>query len=323
MVTQLDAMLLDAYSEAVTGAVDRVSPSVVNIVVGSGPGAAERGETGGSGSGFVISSDGYILTNSHVVHGAGRMRVVLPDGPVYEARVAGEDPHTDLALVKVDAPGLLPAASLGRSAALRPGQIAIAIGNPYGFQTTVTAGVISAVGRSLRSVSGRLIEDVIQTDAALNPGNSGGPLVSSRGEVIGVNTAAILPAQGICFAVPIDTATFVVERLLRDGRITRAYLGVGGQTVPLHPRLRRFYGFTASSAVLVVSVAPGSPAAGIGLRAGDLLVAFGGEPVSGVDGLHRLLTEQRVGAPAALTIVRGTDKMDLPVVPAPSPHEVS
>jgi S1-C subfamily serine protease len=247
----------------------------------------------------VFSSDGFILTNSHVVHGAARVRVIAPDGAVFDARLVGEDPHTDLALLKVDAPGLLPVAPLGRSAPLRVGQIAIAIGNPYGFQWTVTAGVVSAVGRSLRAVSGRLIEDVIQTDAALNPGNS----------------------QGLAFAVPIDTATFVVERLLRDGRITRAYLGIGGQTVPLLPRLARFYGLTAPTGVLVVSVEPGSPAAGIGIRAGDLVISFDGRPVAGVDDLHRWLTESRVGARTALAIVRGTEKLDLPVVPSASPHE--
>jgi S1-C subfamily serine protease len=306
-----DGALLDAYSQAVTGAVERAGPAVVNVVVGEG-----------GGSGFVFSSDGFILTNSHVVHGAPRVRVIAPDGSVFDARPVGEDPHTDLALLKVDAPGLLPVAPLGRSASLRVGQIAIAIGNPYGFQWTVTAGVVSAVGRSLRSVSGRLIEDVIQTDAALNPGNSGGPLVSSQGEVIGVNTAAILPAQGLAFAVPIDTATFVVERLLRDGRITRAYLGLGGQTVPLHPRLARFYGLTTATGVLVVSVEPGSPAAGTGARPGDLVVSFDGRPVAGVDDLHRSLTESRVGARTSLTIVRGTEKLELPIVPAASPHEV-
>ena len=316
-----DGVLLDAYSHAVVTAVERTSPSVVNIVVGSStPAGSGRGaESGGSGSGFVFSSDGYILTNSHVVRGAQRVRVIAPDSAVFEARVVGDDPHTDLALVKVDAPGLLPVASLGRSANLRAGQMAVAIGNPYGFQCTVTAGVISALGRSLRSVSGRLIENVIQTDAALNPGNSGGPLVSAQGEVIGVNAAAILPAQGICFAIPIDTATFIVERLLRDGRITRAYLGIGGQTVPLHPRLARFYGLTTSSGVLVVAVEAGSPAAGIGLRPGDLVIAFDGRLIAGVDDLHRWLTEGRIGTVTTLTIVRGTEKMELPIVPTTSP----
>src|SRR5271168_3252828 len=247
-----DDSLLDAYSRAVTGAVDRVSPSVVNIEVHQAAGSTRTGEPRerrGGGSGFVFTPDGLILTNSHVVHDATRIDVTLADGRRAPAHTIGDDPATDLAVIRIDASGLQ-AAPLGDSQKLRPGQMAIAIGNPYGFQSTVTAGVVSALGRSLRSYSGRLIEDVIQTDAALNPGNSGGPLVDSRGHVIGVNTAIIHPAQGICFAIPINMAKFVASRLLRDGRIRRSYIGVSAQTVPIHRRIVRFYNLPKETGVV-------------------------------------------------------------------------
>jgi S1-C subfamily serine protease len=252
-----------------------------------------------------------------VVHGATRIEASLADGRRVSAALVGDDPHTDLAVIRLDEPNLSPA-RLGDSQAIRPGQIAIAIGNPYGFQTTVTAGVVSALGRSLRSRSGRLLEDVIQTDAALNPGNSGGPLVNSRGEVIGVNTAIIQAAQGICFAIAINTATLVAARLIRDGRVRRSYVGIAGQTVPLLTRLVRYFGLTSQTAVFVVSVEPGSPAQGAGLREGDLIIAFDEQPVRGIDDLLRLLTEDRVGAPVPVTVIRGTERHQLAVTPAES-----
>ena len=271
-----DAILLDTYSRAVTAAVERVSPSVVNVEVLHTGGRARSGEPRerrGGGSGFVFTPDGLILTNSHVVHDATRIEVTLADGRRAPAHTVGDDPATDLAVIRIDASGLQ-AVPLGDSQQLRPGQMAIAIGNPYGFQSTVTAGVISALGRSLRSYSGRLIEDVIQTDAALNPGNSGGPLVDARGQVIGVNTATILPAQGICFAIGINTAKFVASRLLRDGRIRRSYIGVSAQTVPIHRRVVRFYSLKRETGVVVVGTEDGSPARTAGLREGDVIVAL-------------------------------------------------
>jgi S1-C subfamily serine protease len=316
-----ESALLDAYSRAVTAAVDKVSPSVVNVEVRQGA----RGRNGqpqerrGGGSGFVFTPDGLILTNSHVVHDATHIEVTLADGRRLPAHTIGDDPATDLAVIRIDligndGPSLQPV-QLGDSQQLRPGQMAIAIGNPYGFQSTVTAGVISALGRSLRSYSGRLIEDVIQTDAALNPGNSGGPLVNSRGEVIGVNTATILPAQGLCFAIGINTAKFVASRLLRDGRIRRSYIGVSAQTVPIHRRIVRFYNLPQETGVVVVGVEPNSPARKAGLREGDVIVALDGTSVAGVDDLHRLLTDAQVGASSLLTVIRYTERLTLPIVP--------
>jgi S1-C subfamily serine protease len=317
-----DASLLDAYSTAVTGAVERMSPSVVNIEVHQSSGRTRSGEPRerrGGGSGFVFTPDGLILTNSHVVHDAVRIAVTLADGRRMPATVIGDDPASDLAVIRVnelqfDGPGLT-AAALGDSQRLRAGQIVIAIGAPYGFQSTVTAGVVSALGRSLRSYSGRLIDDVIQTDASLNPGNSGGPLVDSAGCVVGVNTATILPAQGICFAIGINTAKFVASRLLRDGRIRRSYIGVSAQTVPVHRRVVRFYDLPKEMGVVVLGVEENSPAKRAGLRDGDVIVALEGQAVAGVDDLHRLLTDLRVGVSCSLTVLRWTEKLDLKVVP--------
>jgi len=315
-----NSVLLDAYSQAVVGAVEKVTPSVVNIEVHqSVPSrrSAEPVERLGGGSGFIFTPDGLILTNSHVVHGASRIEVTLADTRRYPAHTLGDDPATDLAVIRVDAPNLS-AVTLGDSQQLRVGQVVIAIGNPYGFQSTVTAGVVSALGRSLRSYSGRLIDDVVQTDASLNPGNSGGPLVASDGRVVGVNTATILPAQGLCFAIGINTAKFVASRLLRDGRIRRSYIGVVAQTVPVHRRLVRFYDLAKESGVVVLSVEPGSPAEKAGLREGDVIVALEGQPVAGVDDLHRLLTDARVGVRSTVTVLRGTEKLDRPMIPEES-----
>ena len=317
-----DSSLLDAYSRAVTGAVERISPSVVNIEVHTVVGRSRSGEPQerrGGGSGFVFTPDGLILTNSHVVHDAKRIEVTLIDGRRMPATAIGDDPASDLAVIRVDEPHFdepgLTAAALGDSQQLRVGQVVIAIGAPYGFQSTVTTGVVSALGRSLRSYSGRLIDDVIQTDASLNPGNSGGPLVDSFGRVVGVNTATILPAQGICFAIGINTAKFVASRLLRDGRIRRSYIGVSAQTVPVHRRVVRFYDLPKEMGAIVVDVEENSPARRAGLRDGDVIVALDGHPVAGVDDLHRVLTDVRVGVGCSLTVIRYTEKLELRVVP--------
>jgi S1-C subfamily serine protease len=312
-----DAVLLDAYSNAVVSAAERVSPSVAKIEVTQSAGPARNGEPRerhGGGSGFVFTPDGLVLTNSHVVHNASRIRLSLPDGRQFPAHLIGEDPATDLAVVRIDAPNVT-AAQLGDSQKLRVGQLAIAIGNPYGFQYTVTAGVVSALGRSLRSYSGRMIDDVIQTDASLNPGNSGGPLVSSDGEVIGVNTATIMGAQGLCFAIGINTAKFVASRLLQQGRIRRAYIGVEAQTTPLHRRIVRFYDLPKETGVVVVGVQNGSPAQRAGLQEGDVIIALGGQPIAGVDDLHRLLTDAKVELRSTITIVRRTERLELSIVP--------
>ena len=307
-----DDALLDAYSNAVVRAAEEVGPSVVNIEV-----RKRDGQRQGSGSGFVITPDGFVLTNSHVVHGADRVEVTLQDGRRPDAHVVGDDPDTDLAVVRVFAPQLRPV-RLGESRNIRVGQVAIAIGNPYGFQCTVTAGVVSALGRSFRASTGRLIDDILQTDAALNPGNSGGPLVNSRGEVIGVNTAVILPAQGICFAIGIDTAKYVAGWLIKDGKIRRSYIGVGGQNVPLHRRLVRHYQLPISSGVLVISVSAGGPAELAGLREGDVMIDFNGHPLPSIDALHKLLTGDQIGVESRLTVLRGTEKLTLPLRPAES-----
>jgi S1-C subfamily serine protease len=320
-----DAPLFDAYSEAVVRAVEKVSPAVVNLEV-EHPSRPRRGpqrawrEARGSGSGFVFTPDGFILTNSHVVHRAAQIEVTFADGRQYPAQPIGDDPDTDLAVVRIHAPDLKPVV-LGNSQHLRPGQLVIAIGNPYGFQFTVTAGVVSAMGRSLRSRSGRLIDNVIQTDAALNPGNSGGPLVNSRGEVIGINTASIMPAQGLSFALAINTAQFIAGRLIKDGRIRRGHLGVAGQNVPLQRSLVRFFNLPVTSGVLVVSIEADSPAERAGLQNGDVIISFDGHNVPDIDALHKLLTDQQVGVAAPVTVVRYPEKLDLAIVPEESkPH---
>jgi S1-C subfamily serine protease len=312
-VSPPDGELLDAYSEAVAGAAERVSPSVVNVEILRRDGADER--PAGTGSGFVFTPDGFVLTNSHVVAHANRISVTLLDGRRADGTVVGSDPDSDLAVVRISTSGLVPV-TFGDSGKVRVGQVAIAIGSPYGFQCTVTAGVVSALGRSLRSQSGRLIDNVIQTDAALNPGNSGGPLLNSRGEVIGVNTAVILPAQGICFAIAINTAKYVAARLIRDGRMVRAYLGVAGMTAPVHRRVVRFYRLAATNGVMVASVEPGSPAEKAGVKPRDIIVAYGESPVESVDDLHKLLSEERIGAKAELTVIRGTEQIRLEVLPS-------
>jgi S1-C subfamily serine protease len=318
-----DDELLDAYSRAVTGVAESISPSVVNIEVGhqvrgrASNEARSREVKTGSGSGFVFTPDGFILTNSHVIHRASRIEATLSDGRSIPAELIGDDPETDLAVVRIGASGLAPA-RLGDSERIKPGQLVIAIGNPYGFQTTVTAGVVSALGRSLRSRSGRLIDNIIQTDAALNPGNSGGPLVTSHGEVIGVNTAVILPAQGLCFAIAINTAKFVASRLIKDGRVRRSYIGIGGQNVPLHRRVVRFHDLPVESGILIVSIEANSSGQRAGLREGDVIIAFDDQPVRGIDDLHRLLTEEKVGVKSSLVIIRGSEKIEREIVPAES-----
>ncbi len=301
-----DDALLDGYSQAVMGAVDAVGPAVVKI-------EADRG----AGSGVIFTPDGFILTNQHVVEGAAALRATLPDGRSLRADVIGRDADTDLAVLRVGdgTNARLPWATFGDSRAVRPGQIAIAIGNPHGFAHSVTAGVVSALGRSLRARSGRLMDDVIQTDAALNPGNSGGPLVTTRREVIGINTAMILPAQGLAFAIASNTARFVAARLMRDGRIRRGYIGVAGQTAPISRLLAREHRLALSSAVLVVSIESASPARSAGLRAGDLVFAVNATPVTGVDDLHRCLTEECIGRATILHVLRGRDRRELVVQP--------
>jgi S1-C subfamily serine protease len=323
-----DDDVMDAYSRAVITAAEKVSPSVAYIEVeqrisnrspNNPRGPQERR---GSGSGFIFTPDGFILTNSHVVHGAKKIEVTLADGHKHQADLVGDDPDTDLAVIRINAPNLVPA-QLGDAQKIRVGQLVIAIGNPYGFQYSVTAGVVSALGRSLRAQSGRLMDAVIQTDAALNPGNSGGPLVNSRGEVIGVNTAMILPAQGICFATSIDTAKFVASRLIRDGKVSRSYIGLAGQNVPLPRRLVRFYNLAVESGILIVSFENDSPARKGGLREGDIITGFDDHPTAGIDDLHKLLTEERIGRKSLLTVIRGTDKLTIDVTPEESQNRDS
>jgi len=311
--------LLDSYSRAVISVVEHVGPAVVSIAAGARrPGGAPG--VVGAGSGVIFTPDGYVLTNSHVVHEATGLSVTLTDGSSLGATLVGSDPATDLAVVRAEASGL-PIAELGESASLRAGQLVVAIGNPFGFQSTVSAGVISALGRSLRSATGRLIENVIQTDVALNPGNSGGPLVDTRARVVGINTAIIRMAQGISFAIPIDTAKWVVSELLARGRVRRAYLGIVGQTRPVGRLVARHHALSASDAVAIVSVEPGGPAAVAGLREGDLIVALNDRPVRTVDDMHRMLVGWPVGEALNAGVIRGERRFDVAVVPVDAPIE--
>lgn len=316
VVVPSDQEILDAYSHAVVSTAEKLSPSVVNIEV-SHPGTRRpNGELAkGAGSGFIFTPDGFILTNSHVVHKASEIEVSLSDGRHFQARIVGDDPDTDLAVIQIYASHLIPA-KLGDSQTLKPGQLVIAIGNPYGFQCTVTSGVVSALGRSMRSNSGRLIDNVIQTDAALNPGNSGGPLANSKGEVIGVNTAIIAPAQGICFATPINTAKLVASMLLKDGVVKRGRLGIGVQNIELPRRVVRFHNLATDSGILVISVEHDSPAYKAGLQERDVIVSFNDKPVSGVDDLHRLLTQDSISKEIPVTIVRKAEKLSMSVQPS-------
>ena len=307
-----DRLLHDAYSRAVTGAVARVAPAVAHVQVSKRRG--NRAQRHGSGSGFLITPDGFMLTNSHVAGDAEAIEVTLADGRNAAAEIVGDDPDSDLALLKVAAPDLA-WCRLGDSTRVEVGQIAIAIGSPYGFQHSVTAGIVSALGRSMRAATGRLLDNVLQTDAALNPGNSGGPLVDARGEVIGVNTAVILPAQGICFAIAASTAERVAVALIRDGRVRRAWLGVGGQTMPLPRRIVRHFALPRDSAVRVDSVESGSPAAQAGLARGDVVIAIDAAPVAGIDDLQRALSGEAIGRVVTLDVVRRERRFDVEAVP--------
>src|SRR4026208_625623 len=318
---QDDSVLLDAYSRTVVSAAARVSPAVVNIDVKQRINVQRQTrELSGNGSGFIITPDGFILTNSHAVHAANSITVNLPDGREYPAEVTGDDPDTDLAVIRIDA-SQLAHVRLADSETLRVGQLVIAIGNPLGFEASVTAGVISALGRSMHAQSGRLIDNIIQTDAALNPSNSGGPLVNSAGEVVGVNTAMIRPAQGICFAIASNTAKFVAGWLIKDGKIRRSYIGVAGQNVPIHRRIVRFYGLPLETGVLVVSVEKNSPAERARLREGDLIVAFNDQPIGNVHHLHKILVGEQIGVSAGLTVIRHTEKLNLSILPTESRSE--
>jgi S1-C subfamily serine protease len=314
-----DADLLDAYSRTVVGVAQAVSNAVVQIRVEKSTSQPQRGRRSqqpfGTGSGFIISSDGYIVTNSHVVHKATKIEVALADGREYVAQLIGEDPATDTAVVQISADSLT-TVSFGNSDEVQVGQLAIAIGNPYGFQYSVTAGVVSALGRSLRSESGRLIDDVLQTDAALNPGNSGGPLVDSRGRVIGVNTAVIMSAQGICFAVSSNIAAYVVGKLIMDGKVKRAYIGIAGQNTHLDQRIANRLQLPQRSTVQIYTIEPDGPAYNSELKEGDLILNFEDKPVSSIDDLHRYLNENQIGKRVTLTVFRKGMKLKVTVIPA-------
>lgn len=302
-----DEQLLDSYSQTVSSVFQKASAAVVKIDV-----QHQKGQ--GSGSGFVFTPDGFIITNSHVVHGAQKIEVHFVDGRKADAQLIGDDPHTDLAVLRVNLQNLN-YVELADSNRIQVGQIAIAIGNPYGFQCTLTAGVVSALGRSMRSQSGRLIEQIIQTDAALNPGNSGGPLFNSRGEVIGVNTAVILPAQGICFAIPANTAKFIVGELLRHGRVKRGFLGIMAQNVLLPKGLVHIGRIPAESGISIVGLEDGSPAQVAGLALGDVIIAVDQSVIHTIDDLHKILTDQKISSPLTLTIIRDFEKKEVVVVP--------
>jgi S1-C subfamily serine protease len=304
-----DDALLDAYSKAVVGVVERAGPAVAHIQV-----EFSGGRRNGTGSGFTFTPDGFLLTNSHVIHGARSIRVAFADGLTRDTDLVGEDPHTDIALLRIGASGL-PTIALGSSRSVRVGQLAIAIGNPYGYQQTVTTGVVSALGRSLRAQTGRLIDDVLQTDAALNPGNSGGPLVNTRAEVIGVNTAIIPMAQGICFATSIDTVKWAITQLMRDGRVRRGYLRVAGATTPVSRRVAHHFTLPNTAGIRVESLDRNGPGARAGLQPGDLILAFADQPVNGIDDLHRVLTAERIGKPSSLTVLRRTEVLRMEVRP--------
>src|SRR5271165_3258433 len=300
---------LDPYSAQIANAFDRVGPAVVHVIA-----FGADGKPKGQGSGVIFTPDGYVLTNAHVVAGAARLRASFTDGQAMDAALVGEDADTDTAVLRLSGNGL-PHAELGRSATLRVGQLVAAIGNPLGFQCTVTAGIVSALGRTLRTPSGRMIDSVIQTDAPLNPGNSGGPLVSGAGRVVGINTATIAPAQGICFAIGIDTAVWVATRLMRDGRVRRSRLGLSGQTVPIDVRLRRHHGLAQTTGVLVLDVAPDGAAVRAGLQAGDVIITLDGAPVGGVDDLHRALTGERAGQAVLIGLLRRAEQVTLTARP--------
>jgi S1-C subfamily serine protease len=311
-----DGELLDAYSSAVTQVVDAVGPAVVSISVrgpqSAGPGWGRRG--GGSGSGVLFTPDGYILTNAHVVRGGARLEVALTDGSTHAAQLCGADPATDTAVIRIEGRGL-PHASFGESAKLRVGQLCVAIGNPLGFSSTVSAGVVSALGRNMRAQDGRLMENIIQSDVALNPGNSGGPLVDTRARVIGVNTAMIFGAQGISFAVPIDTAKWVVGQIMTQGRVRRSWLGIVAQNRRIDPRVKRHLDLLQESGVEVMSVEPSGPAAAAGVRDGDIVLALDGRPVQSVDDVHRTLTQWPVGKPLPVAALRRLDRLDVVALP--------
>jgi len=314
-----DSVLLDAYSKTVSEVVEDTRDSVVNIRVRHTTNSSRDGHGEGSGSGFILTPDGYIMTNSHVVHGAKEIQVALADGRTYPATLAGDDPDSDLAVIRINAPDLRHV-HFGNSSKLRVGQIAIAIGSPLGFQQTVTAGVVSALGRTMRAQSGRMMENIVQTDAALNPGNSGGPLLNSYGEVIGVNTAIIPSAQGICFAIASNSAEFIAAWLIKEGRIRRAWLGIHGQTAPIHSRIARHLGLKNPQGVLVLNVEAHSPASKVGLRAGDLLIGFQNKPVNSIDDLQRLLVGSQIGVLSKIEIVRHTFRLEMDVVPREMPE---
>lgn len=299
----------DPYSEQVMRAFDRVGPAVVHVMA-----FTAEGRPGGQGSGVMFTPDGYVLTNSHVVAGAARLRASLTDGQTFDATLIGDDPATDIAVLRLSGTGL-PHAELGSSAALRVGQLVVAIGNPLGFTCTVTAGIVSALGRTLRTRQGAALDSIIQTDAPLNPGNSGGPLVTGAGRVVGINTAVIAPAQGICFAIGIDTAVWVATRLMRDGRVRRSRLGVSAQTVPISVRTRRFHGLDQATGAMVIETVPDGPARRAGLQPGDVVVSFDEATVTGGDDLHRALTAERAGLTVNLRVLRRTELLTVPVVP--------